>query len=266
MQKKAKTVNANNVISISTRLIQYCDSKLVDCKRPQDAVDLASVFLLSRIIEFSRAALTLAQASPLTPVAMAVLLRAQLETVSTLSAIFEGTEDSGEHRLRAENFIKFAEYSHVSFFELGNDLEAYRNSLSPDEQRNFDRRIEISKEVMKSFTAKQKKQKFPTWNGESIKATIMKTHGSHAGRWYSVLSSIAHGDPSMLHKSITIDKSEFVMRQRDCGKSDLVNWLYKMNQQLFCTMLLYLCRSGRTEIDDECQELGRLLGIEEYAK
>ena len=265
LQKRAKTVNANNAENISTRLIQYCDSRLVDCKRPQHAVDLASVFLFSRIVEFSRAALTLAQTSPLTPVAMAVLLRAQLETASTFSAIFGDTEDSNEHHDRATRFIRFAEYQHVSFFEREGDRDRYRETLTAEEKKNFDRRIETKTKISQELSKKNKSQRFPTWNGESITATICKTHGSHAGKWYASLSLIAHGDPSMLHKSVTIDENQFVPRQQDCGHSEVARWLKLMNRQLFVAMQLYLCRSGRVEIDDECQELGRLLGIEGYA-
>ncbi|HKQ50435.1 MAG TPA: DUF5677 domain-containing protein [Phycisphaerae bacterium] len=259
-------VNGDNEVTavrtMATTLLDFWHKRVASDKIETTAVDVAGMFLLARTREFFQAAVELLGVSFAAPVAIAVLARAQLESAANLLVILNSKLSAEAKKNLAESFIRFGEFNHVRSLE--DDLDDYRASLSPTEQGNLDRRIEVSTEVQSTFTPEQERQgRYPTWNGKSITQTIVETGGDGARRWYSLMSLIAHGDPCMLHKSLTITENEFRLFQRDYGVTDAAYWVNRMGKQLFACLLVFLTRNGEIEVDDEIKRVYQTLGIEQ---
>jgi uncharacterized protein DUF5677 len=258
-------VNGDNEVTavrtMATTLLDFWHKRVACDKIETTAVDVAGMFLLARTREFFQASVELLGVSCAAPVAIAVLARAQLESAASLLVILNSKRNAEANEDLAESFIRFGEFNHVRSLE--DDLHDYRASLSPTEQGNLDRRIKIAKDVEATFTPEQKRQgRYPTWNGKSITQNIVETGGDGARRWYSLMSLIAHGDPCMLHKSLTITEDEFRLYQRDYGVADAANWVKRMGKQLFVCFLVFLTRNGEIKVDDEIKHIYQLLGIE----
>lgn len=263
---KGNTIMTNddqlgNVIDAGIALLDYCEKQLQAAMPRLSGIDLVGMFLISRVLELSRAAIALLRLASPTPVAIAILARAQLESTAALSEILDSKASADDREERAQYFLKFGEYKQVSF--LREDLDAYRASLDDAEKNNLDRRVSYYRDVEATFSEAQKKQgRFPTWNGKSITQMIREHFGHGAGRWYALMCLISHGDPSMSHKSLTLDDEGFMLCQRDYGTRDATDWVRRMNNHLFVALGLFLARHGEVEPDHDGILLAKQLGFE----
>lgn len=255
--KHPKTIN--DVIECAAAVVSYADRMIASELVGKNCIDIASGYLLCRILELAYGSLDLLRSPRAMPVAVAVLVRSALESYATLAEILDLELSSNIRNERAKNFIKFGEYSHVQFFK--DDIPGHRASLSPEEAKAFDRRIAIRDEIAANPSADQKKQKFLTWNGKSITATVKRRLGPDGASTYSLLCLITHGDASMAHKSIKKGKDEYELCTPSGAAEDAAGWVRLAAKQLLVSLLLFLDRHMARDLDAEALTLLDRVGL-----
>lgn len=264
--RMCEKTNCRETIKLATDVIRYAQRKLKSEPPGRKAVDVVSGFLILRSIEMTRAGAALLKAKPPAPVAIAILARAQLESAANLAEILDPSKTASEREEQARFFLKFAEYKHVEFFR--DDLQGHRASLSTDEVSNWDRRVELHDEVERILQDPSLKQNrptwnrnYPTWSGKTITATIRQWLGDEGARHYNVMSQIAHGEGTMIHKSIAKYENDFELRTPDSAHVDASSWLKHAARMLFVNLTLFLVRHGEIELDQAAKSLAARLGL-----
>jgi len=180
-----------------------------------------------------------------------------------MSIFVAKTEDEREELAR--KFIEFAAYQQIH--QLRPDNKEYRESLEPEEQKNFDRRVKIYRKVKANFSEKQKEQKEKgevTWNGLGFAGTAKSIGWEEQHKaWYGMLCLATHPSASMLHKSVTFTDTNVMLSQLDQGVADSVEMLLQVTRWTF-TSAAFIRLIRQIEIDQAegiglCSALDRQL-------
>lgn len=212
----------------------------------QGATMAAILPLLSRLLEFQRAAHALLKHDASAPVAIIVLARAQYEAFLAFRYLLLPSAEK-EREKRARAYVKFSEFETVRAIA---DRGEYRASLSPEGQETFDRRVQIHDQVKAGLSRKQRKQGLGvTWNGMSIKQTAEAIGSQAHVPWYGLMSMVAHCRPAMSFKSITWD-DPIRLGQKDEGRKESAEWLWRMSRVLSLAAIA-LHQSQGLEVSEE---------------
>lgn len=240
-----------DTLACSDRAIEH----LVAClspASPSSFLEHCLQMLLSRILEMQRAIQCIVENDTAAPAAVIVLQRAQYESFLNLSYVCL-SDDIDKREELAKKYIAFAEYETIEM--IGADFDQYRVSLPPIEQQNLDRRRAIWGDVRNNlipqqFEQKKRKQKI-TWNGLGPRQMADEINfGNEHKSWYGMMSLVAHSNPGMAHKSITITQDALIWCQPDRGRKDSAEWLNRATTILFLSTARYLDRFGKYERDE----------------
>lgn len=225
--------------------------------REASALDRVLLQLASRIMEYHFVCHDLVERDIDCHVTIMTLARAQYESQLTLQYIYAAKTDEARNSL-ALKFIEFGHYQEIQV--LGHDNQEYRNSLSPEEQGHYDRRIEIWRNVKKNFSTEQKKQpdlgEPISWCGKGWRAMAdaLGCKREH-DEFYGMLCTFAHPSAATSHHSVSFNKEGISFSQpvSDC-------WLPKMCRVSFVAAVqIRRERDIENFLQDEweiCQEQG----------
>lgn len=231
----------SKVLALSQRVISHYFKVLaVSPFSESKALDIATLQMASRIVEFQRTCHLLVEQNVNFPVAMLCLARSQYESLLNLLFIFVARTDLEREHL-ARTFIEFGSYQQIH--QLRPDNKEYRDSLDVEGQKNFDRHVAAYRKVKANFTEKQIEQKKKgevTWNGLSFAGTAKSIGWEERHReWYGLLCLVTHPSAAMFHKSVTFTDQEVMLSQIDNGASDSIARLFEITRWTF-TAIAYI--------------------------
>lgn len=216
MDSLQKTLD--EAIALSERTMDHCESAIRN-SHYSEGVDWVPLMLLSRMLELQRAMHSLVVNFAAAPAAIIILARAQYEVFLNLRFMLDPVNAKDREDL-AKRYLEFGEYEYIQF--LGADKAAHRATLSAADQSVFDRREKVAIDYANRLGGKKQK----SWNGLTIKDTAESIGflDNHV-RWYPVMCGVAHGNPSMAHKSFTFGPDGVMLCQPDEGRKDSAEWL-----------------------------------------
>jgi len=243
------------------RVREWARASLERCSFERMHLDTVLFAMMSRITELHRAARLVLEQAPGSVVAAAVLLRSLYESFLVIAYIRTQANSEAEGNDLAKRYLNFEPYEYVE--AIGDDRDAYRSGLSPEEQKNWDRRVEVHDQVKANLTPEQKRQRKPTWNGKSIRKTAIACRFDKQGHdaWYGVQCMINHASPGMIHNSVTLDGPYIILGNPQKGDERAAQWLRKANQ-LVVLATCFVLGMKNLDLGDHTQNLFSEVGFD----